>query len=160
MTGVRAARLPGSPFCPVYGQIAPAELDHLCRAIHRAAGARGGFPLRGPGTTDAPGSVFRRDSRADLGTLSRAMRSDGPYLFQRALFNPDELPPDTFFLISSSPSRVLRQGLPHAVVLIQCLPRQGGAEQKHGTAADLWRRQRPGGVASAPAPRWGAINRG
>ena len=38
------------------------------------------------------------------------MRSDGPYLFGRELFDPDLLVPDTFFLNFEFPIRMLREG--------------------------------------------------
>ena len=50
------------------------------------------------------------------------MRSDGPYLFRRELFDPKVLVPDTFFLNFEFPIRVLRQRVPHAVVAIRACP--------------------------------------
>ena len=80
------------------------------------------------------------------------MRSDGPYCFARALFDPDRLPSDTFFLNFEFPLRMLRAGERHATVTIECLPRQSGSSQSTqwrriaGVARDLvdlrWRMSR------------------
>ena len=131
-TGVRAATLPWVTFLPCDGQIAPEELEGLTAA----ATAQG---------VDVVFSVYKdRDDGWDRTLLSAGvrgligglflvnMRSDGPYLFRRELFDPDLLVPDTFFLNFEFPIRVLRQGTPHAVVPIHCKPRRSGHSKSTG----------------------------
>jgi hypothetical protein len=60
------------------------------------------------------------------------MRSDGPYLFRRDLFDPDALRPDTFFLNFEFPIRMLGAGVPTTVVTIGCRPRQSGRSKSTG----------------------------
>lgn len=60
------------------------------------------------------------------------MRSDGPYLFRHALFDPDQLVPDTFFLNFEFPIRMLSAGVPAAVVTIECRPRRSGLSKSTG----------------------------
>jgi dolichol-phosphate mannosyltransferase len=131
-TGVRAAHLPWVTFLPCDGQIAPQSLDELLAA------ARGG-------QTALVFSVYKdRDDgwqrtllSAGIRGLIRAlfgvpMRSDGPYLFKRELFDPDLLVPDTFFLNFEFPIRTLRDGRPHQVVAIPCKPRRSGQSKSTG----------------------------
>jgi hypothetical protein len=54
------------------------------------------------------------------------VRSDGPYLFRRRLFVPDELPPDSFFLNFEFPIRAVGAGLTTRTVTIACRPRRAG----------------------------------
>ena len=54
------------------------------------------------------------------------MRSDGPYLFRRVLFDPEQLTPDSFFLNFEFPLRVVRAQLPFETVTISCRPRLAG----------------------------------
>jgi hypothetical protein len=61
-----------------------------------------------------------------------AMRSDGPYLFARELFDPDVLVPDTFFLNFEFPIRMLRAGVASATVTIECVPRLTGVSKSTG----------------------------
>ena len=77
------------------------------------------------------------------------MRSDGPYLFRRELFDPDLLVPDTFFLNFEFPIRSLRQGVRHTVVQIPCAAPPLGPQQEHGLEAGGRGRPRS---ALAPAP--------
>ena len=71
------------------------------------------------------------------------MRSDGPYLFARELFDPARLASDTFFLNFEFPIRMLRAAEPHTTVTIECLPRISGASKSTqlkritGVARDL-----------------------
>jgi hypothetical protein len=60
------------------------------------------------------------------------MQSDGPYLFRRTLFVPEELPPDTFFLNFEFPIRVLAKKLRARGVVIQCRPRRAGVSKSTG----------------------------
>ena len=71
------------------------------------------------------------------------MKSDGPYLFRRPLFDADLLAPDTFFLNFEFPIRVLGAGVPASVVTIECRPRRSGHSKStgfkriYGVAQDL-----------------------
>ncbi|HEY0709451.1 MAG TPA: glycosyltransferase family 2 protein, partial [Polyangia bacterium] len=131
-SGVRAARLPWVTFLPCDGQIAPGELDTLLNAAEQEGVA-------------LVFSVYRdRDDGWQRTLLSAAirgliqglfgvyMRSDGPYLFRRELFDPDLLVPDTFFLNFEFPIRVLRAGKPHQVVAIHCQRRRTGQSKSTG----------------------------
>lgn len=131
-TGVAAASLPWVTFLPCDGQIAPGSLE----ALTDAAEAQG---------LDVVFSVYRdRDDgwhrtllsagiRGLIFALFRVpMRSDGPYLFKRALFDPAVLVPDSFFLNFEFPIRALREGVRHAVVPIHCLPRVSGQSKSTG----------------------------
>ena len=54
------------------------------------------------------------------------VRSDGPYLFRRRLFLPEELPPDSFFLNFEFPIRARAAGLRVRTVTIPCRRRFAG----------------------------------
>jgi dolichol-phosphate mannosyltransferase len=60
------------------------------------------------------------------------MRSDGPYLFKRALFVPEVLKPDTFFLNFEFPIRMLVQGIVTRTVTVRCRPRIAGFSKSTG----------------------------
>jgi dolichol-phosphate mannosyltransferase len=57
------------------------------------------------------------------------IKSEGPYLFRRELFVPDELPPDSFFLNFEFPIRCLAAGLSVRTVTIHCRKRLGGVSK-------------------------------
>lgn len=130
-SGVRAARGTWVTFLPADGQI-PAD-------------AIGTLRLAGDEHTDVVLSVYdHRDDGAHRKVLSwgvRALiraihgvrlRSDGPYLFRRRLFVPEQLPPDTFFLNFEFPIRVLAAGLAVRTVTIPCRPRRAGHSKSTG----------------------------
>ncbi len=142
-TGVQAARAEWVTFLPADGQIEPAAVGTLRQAA-------------APGDVDVVFSVY--DDRADgldrklLSFGVRALvalvhqvvlRSDGPYLFRRVLFDPEQLAPDTFFLNFEFPIRVVRAGLAHRIVTIRCRPRRAGISKSRslrriwGVARDL-----------------------
>jgi dolichol-phosphate mannosyltransferase len=129
-TGVRAATRPWVTFLPCDGQIPAAELDKLLAAAD---------------DRDVVLSVYRhRDDGAHRKLLSAGvrglifavhgvrLRSDGPYLFRRELFDPELLAPDSFFLNFEFPIRALRAGLRVATVTIECLPRRAGVSKSTG----------------------------
>ena len=131
-TGVRAASKPWVTFLPCDGQIPPGELDRL---IAQADG----------GDVEVVLSVYRaRDDgwhrkllSGGVRTLILALhgvrlRSDGPYLFRRVLFDPEQLTPDTFFLNFEFPIRALRGKLRVATVEIECVPRRAGSSKSTG----------------------------
>ena len=130
-TGVAAASAPWITFMPADGQIEPAAIGVL-----RAAA---------DGETDVVFSVYDdRNDGLDRKVLSlgvRALitavhgvrlRSDGPYLFRRRLFDPAQLKPDTFFLNFEFPIRVLAAGLSTRTVTIRCRPRRAGTSKSTG----------------------------
>jgi dolichol-phosphate mannosyltransferase len=134
-TGVRAARGSWITFLPADGQIAPEAI----KTLRRTADER---------KTDVVFSVYadrddglhRKVLSAGVRTLIWAihgvrMRSDGPYLFRRELFDPDQLRPNTFFLNFEFPIRVVSAGVPAAVATIECRPRRAGRSKSTG-----WRR--------------------
>lgn len=131
-SGVGTATRPWVTFLPCDGQILPGELDALLEAARREP-------------VDVVFSVYKdRDDgwhrtamSAGVRGLIRAvhgvtMRSDGPYLFRRALFSPRELKPDSFFLNFEFPIRVMRQGVRYATVAISCAPRRAGKSKSSG----------------------------
>ena len=131
-TGVRASSRPWVTFLPCDGQIPPGELDKLITAAE-------------PGDVEVVLSVYRaRDDGWHRKLLSRGvrtlilalhgvrLRSDGPYLFRRVLFDPDRLVPDTFFLNFEFPIRALRGRLRVATVTVECVPRRAGSSKSTG----------------------------
>lgn len=142
-TGVVASHGRWITFMPADGQIEPAAIGALREAAR-------------DGTVDVVFSVYEdRDDGWDRKLLSlgvRALialvhqvviRSDGPYLFRRELFDPEQLVPDTFFLNFEFPIRVVGAGLPRRTVTIRCRPRRAGQSKSAslrriaGVARDL-----------------------
>lgn len=142
-TGVGAASGRWVTFLPADGQIEPQAIASL-----RAAAAAH--------HVDAVFSVYdQRDDGLDRKLLSFGVRalialvhqvvmhSDGPYLFRRSLFDPEQLAPDTFFLNFEFPIRVASAGLPASTVTIRCRPRRAGVSKSAsldriaGVARDL-----------------------
>lgn len=131
-TGVRAATQPWCTFLPCDGQIPVEQLALLTTAAAREH-------------ADVVFSVYRaRDDGPHRKVLSAGvrglirvvhgvtMRSDGPYLFKRALFDPDLLAPNTFFLNFEFPIRAMRSRVPFATVTIECVPRLTGTSKSTG----------------------------
>ena len=128
-TGVTHARGGRVTFLPCDGQIPPSAIDTLMAAA----------------TTDDPDVVLSvyesRDDGAHRTVLSAGVRglialvhgvllkSDGPYLFRRSLFLPNELPPDSFFLNFEFPIRARAAGLKIQTVTIPCRKRRAGASK-------------------------------
>jgi dolichol-phosphate mannosyltransferase len=161
-TAVRATSAHWVTFVPADGQIEPAAIGILRAAAHSkvgsvdtqatAHGATG--PTRTEGVTgqavdsrpvEVVFSVYDdRNDGLDRKLLSlgvRALiaavhqvvvRSDGPYLFRRSLFDPDQLKPDTFFLNFEFPIRVAGANLPRRTVTIRCRPRRAGVSKSTG----------------------------
>jgi dolichol-phosphate mannosyltransferase len=125
-TGVRAATAPWVTFLPADGQIEPAAIATL-----RAAAADDQVDVVLSVYDDRNDGLDRKLLSLGVRTLIAIvhqvrMRSDGPYLFRRSLFDPDQLKPDTFFLNFEFPIRVMRAALPVRTVVIRCLPRRAG----------------------------------
>jgi dolichol-phosphate mannosyltransferase len=129
-SGVRASRGAWATFFPADGQIEPSAIGTLRAASHGV---------------DLVLSVYdHRDDGLDRTLLSAGvraliyavhgvrLRSDGPYLFRRDIFVPDELPPDSFFLNFELPIRALAAGLATRTVTIACRPRRAGVSKSTG----------------------------
>lgn len=132
-TGVRASRGRWVTFLPADGQIEPG-------AIATLRGASEGVDVVFSVYDDRDDGLDRTLLSAGVRALIFAvhgvrMRSDGPYLFRRRLFVPEELPPDSFFLNFELPIRVLAAGIPTRTVTIACRPRRAGQSKSTG-----WRR--------------------
>ncbi|MGF1465838.1 MAG: glycosyltransferase family 2 protein [Sandaracinaceae bacterium] len=149
-TGVRAARGRYVTFLPADGQIEPEAVGVL-----RAEAERTGADVVLSVYAGRDDGLARTVLSAGVRTLITVvhgvrLRSDGPYLFRRRLFQPDDLPPDTFFLNFEFPIRALASGLAVRTVTIRCRPRRAGVSKSArvgralGVARDLldmrWRR--------------------
>ncbi len=162
-TGVRAAKGTWVTFLPADGQIAPEAIGSLrsAAAAERAEVVFSVYDHRDDG-------VHRQILSAGVRGLillvhGVRMQSDGPYLFRHALFDPDLLVPDTFFLNFEFPIRILGAGVPTTVVTIECRPRRSGRSKStglkriYGVARDLLdlrvRRAKESFARSARAPR-------
>jgi len=134
-TGVRAARGAWVTFLPADGQIAPDAIGHLRDAAEREE-AEVVFSVYENRNDGIHRKVLSAGVRALIFLVHGVvMRSDGPYLFRRALFDPDQLAPDSFFLNFEFPIRALAAGRPATRVTIGCRPRRSGESKSTG-----WRR--------------------
>lgn len=132
-TGVRAARGRWVTFMPADGQIEPAAIGTL-RARQKFTAADVVFSVY----SDRNDGLKRKITSWGVRAMIRALhgvtlRSDGPYLFRRELFDPDALPPDSFFLNFEFPIRMLAAGVRISEVTIRCRPRRAG----HSKSASL-----------------------
>lgn len=131
-TGVAACTRAWVTFMPADGQIAPEAIGTLRGAART-------------GDVDAVFSVYaHRDDGLDRKVLSLGVRalialihgvriqSDGPYLFRRSLFDPEQLRPDSFFLNFEFPIRAAAARLPTRTVTIACRPRRAGVSKSTG----------------------------
>lgn len=129
-TAAAAARSEWLTFLPADGQIPP-------EAVGALLAARDDGP-----TADLVLSVYdHRDDGAlrtvlswGVRTLIRAvhgvrMRSDGPYLIRRGLFDPAQLAPNTFFLNFELPIRAGAADLRIRTVTVPCRPRLAGVSK-------------------------------
>lgn len=142
-TGVRHSRGEWITFLPADGQIAPDAIGTL-RDAQKKRGAHVVFSVYRNRDDGLDRKVFSFGVRALIaGVHGVWMKSDGPYLVKRVLFDPDALPPDTFFLNFELPIRLLAKKVPSTVVTIECRPRRAGTSkstQWHrilGVAKDL-----------------------
>lgn len=142
-TGVRHARGEWITFLPADGQIAPDAIGTL-RTAQRERGVHVVFSVYRQRDDGLDRKLFSFGVRALIaGVHGVWMKSDGPYLVKRVLFDPDALPPDTFFLNFELPIRLLAKKTPSTVVTIECRPRRAGSSkstQWHrivGVAKDL-----------------------
>lgn len=142
-TGVAAARGEFVTFLPADGQIAPRAIETL-REAQRRAGADVVLSVYDHRDDGLDRKVFSFGVRALIAAVHGVwLKSDGPYLFRRKLFDASQLKPDTFFLNFEFPIRALSAGLAIETVTIECRPRRAGqskSTQWHriaGVARDL-----------------------
>lgn len=142
-TGVRHARGTWVTFLPADGQIAPEAIGAL-RDAQRRRGVHAVFSVYRDRQDGLDRKILSFGVRALIAAIHGVrMRSDGPYLVRRVLFEPDALPSDTFFLNFELPIRLLARKVPSAVVTIECRPRRAGASKSTdwrriaGVARDL-----------------------
>ncbi|MDD9964590.1 MAG: glycosyltransferase family 2 protein [Myxococcales bacterium] len=128
-TGVAAANGDWVTFLPADGQI-PAESVGTLRAAADASGADVVFSVYDHRDDGFDRKILSAGVRA-LITLVHgvSLRSEGPYLFRRRLFVPQELASDSFFLNFEFPIGVLQAGLRTTEVTIECRPRRSGASK-------------------------------
>ena len=127
-SGVRAARGEWVTFLPADGQIAPEAIGTLLSA--RGDEHRVVFSVYEDRDDGLHRKVLSWGVRALIrGVHGVNVESDGPYLFERVLFDPDQLEPDSFFLNFEFPIRVRRAGVPSTVVTISCRPRLAGVSK-------------------------------
>ena len=142
-TGVRVAKGDWVTFLPADGQIAPDAIGSL-RAAAAAEGSDVVFSVYDHRDDGLHRKVLSAGVRALILLVHGVrMRSDGPYLFRRGLFDADKLAPDTFFLNFEFPIRMLGAGVANSVVTIECRPRRSGQSKStglkriYGVAQDL-----------------------
>lgn len=131
-TGVRASKGAWVTFLPADGQIAPDAIGVL-----RDAAARDQAEVVFSVYDHRDDGLHRKILSAGVRALIRVihgvrMQSDGPYLFRRAHFDPEQLVPDTFFLNFEFPIRMLGAAVPATVVTIECRPRRSGYSKSTG----------------------------
>lgn len=131
-TGVRHARGEWVTFLPADGQIAPEAIGAL-RDEARTTGVDVVLSVYDKRNDGLHRKVLSFGVRALIFLVHGVrMRSDGPYLFRRTLFDPDRLEPDTFFLNFEFPIRVLAARVPSSTVAIGCRPRRAGHSKSTG----------------------------
>jgi dolichol-phosphate mannosyltransferase len=131
-TGVRAARGSWVTFLPADGQIAPDAIRTL-RSTAAADGVDVVFSVYDHRNDGLHRKVLSAGVRGLILLVHGVrMRSDGPYLFKRELFDPEILVPDTFFLNFEFPIRMLGAGVPSSITTIECRPRHSGHSKSTG----------------------------
>jgi glycosyltransferase involved in cell wall biosynthesis len=131
-TGVRAAKQPWVSFLPCDGQIPVGEIGILTDAAVRDR-VRVVFSVYRARDDGFHRKVLSAGVRGLIFSVHGVrMRSDGPYLFCRELFDPDVLVPDTFFLNFEFPIRMLRARERFATETIECVPRIAGHSKSTG----------------------------
>ena len=131
-TGVRNASGEWITFLPADGQVPPEAVGEL-----RSAAARTNSDLVFSVYHNRDDGLYRKLMSWGVRALIRGVhgvkvRSDGPYLFHRDLFHPDELPPNSLFLNFEFPIRALRAGVSHSVVTVECRHRLSGVSKSAG----------------------------
>ena len=130
-TGVRVCTAPWVTFMPADGQIEPRALTTLLAAsgedvdvVFSTYDQRDDGPYRKLLSAGVRGLI--------LAVHGVRLHCEGPYLFRRALFRPEELPPDTFFLNFEFPIRMLIRGHATRNVVIGCRQRRAGSSKSTG----------------------------
>ena len=131
-TGVSLATHDWVTFLPADGQISPEALSILI-AAHRKSGAE----LVTSIYTDRNDGLKRTILSAGVRFLIKgihgvSLKSDGPYLFQKHLFDPNILVPDSFFLNFEFPIRMLKAKVHSEIVSISCRQRRSGQSKSSG----------------------------
>lgn len=128
-TGVAAATGQWVTFLPADGQIEPGAIGTLRAAALREQ-ADVVFSLYADRNDGLDRTVLSWGMRALVHVIHGVrLESDGPYLFRRALFAPEQLPSDSFFLNLEFPIRMLAAKQRIATVTIRCRPRRAGASK-------------------------------
>jgi dolichol-phosphate mannosyltransferase len=128
-TGVAAASADFVTFMPADGQIEPGAIGTL-RAEQGSTGADLVLSLYADRDDGLSRKVLSFGMRAMVLAIHGVkLESDGPYLFRRALFQPEKMPSDSFFLNLEFPIRVLLSSAKVATVTIRCRPRRAGASK-------------------------------
>lgn len=131
-TGVRKCRAPWITFLPADGQIEPQAIGTL-RGAARDGHAQVVFSTYDNRNDGLDRKVLSLGVRGLILLIHGVrLRCDGPYLFRRELFVPEQLPPDSFFLNFEFPIRVLERGLATRNVVIHCRPRRAGFSKSTG----------------------------
>ena len=131
-TGVARARGRWVTFLPADGQIPPEAIGTL-RSAARCDDADAVLSVYDHRDDGMHRKLFSWGVRALITTVHGVrLRSDGPYLFRRTLFDPAQLRPDTFFLNFEFPIRVLAAGLRVSTVTVPCRRRVAGHSKSTG----------------------------
>ena len=140
-TAARAASGQWLTFLPADGQIAPEAIGTLLQA---RVGADAIFSVYEHRDDGALRKVLSWGVRALIRAVHGVrMRSDGPWMIRRTLFDPAQLEPETFFLNFELPIRAHAAGLRVRTVVITCRPRRAGVSKSArpgralGVARDL-----------------------
>jgi dolichol-phosphate mannosyltransferase len=131
-TGVRQCTAEWVTFMPADGQIPPSAVTTLLQAaeVQPLDVVFSNYERRDDGLHR---TLFSFGLRALIfGIHGVALRSEGPYLFRRALFDPEALPPDTFFLNFEFPIRMLVAKRRTHSVVIPCRQRRAGVSKSTG----------------------------
>jgi dolichol-phosphate mannosyltransferase len=131
-TGVRHCDAEWVTFLPADGQIPPSAITTLLRAAQEQQldVVFSNYENRDDGWHR---TLLSFGLRALIFAIHGvAMRCEGPYLFRRELFDPDALPPDTFFLNFEFPIRMLVAKRRTHSVIIPCRPRRAGVSKSTG----------------------------
>jgi glycosyltransferase involved in cell wall biosynthesis len=131
-TGVRRCTADWVTFMPADGQIPPSAVTTLLKAAETREldVVFSNYENRDDGWHRA---LLSWGVRALIvGIHGVALHSEGPYLFRRNLFDPDALPPDTFFLNFEFPIRMLVAKRRTNSVIIPCRQRRAGVSKSTG----------------------------
>jgi dolichol-phosphate mannosyltransferase len=135
-TGVKLCEAPWVTFLPADGQIEPAAIGTLLAA----AVSGNGTPLADvvfSSYADRDDGLHRKVLSFSVRAITLAVHGvwmvcEGPYLFRRELFIPEQLLPDTFFLNFEFPIRMLAAHKTIGHVVIHCRPRRAGVSKSTG----------------------------